>query len=65
MKTKLLSKVAGIKDAEKGTERSAEIGMVIGVEEKKDVPSSIKTPMSTKKEVIKEVKAKTSLVQGV
>ena len=50
LKTTLLAKVAEMKVAEKGTERHVELGMVMGVEEKKDVPTSIKTPMNPKEE---------------
>ena len=59
----LTSSTAEMKVANLGTKRHEEIGLVMVLEENKDVPTSIKTPMSPEEEVTKEVKA--SLVKGL
>ena len=59
----ITSSTAEMKVAKLGTERHEEIGLVMVLEENKDVPTSIKTPMSPEEEVTKEVKA--SLVKGL
>ena len=51
------------KVANLGTERREEIGLVMVSEENKNVPTSIRTPMSPEEEATKEVKA--SLVKGL